>query len=110
MKLTNQKLFTKGWVLHAYCLAFQYYCIGKRVKWPVLTEVFKSLFIIFQNKSKSRSIHMKMSSLKPIYMEILRIETQTEITTFKTVMVTKENNKKSFFGTTYSGVVTDWNV
>lgn len=50
---------------------------------------------------------MKMSSLKPIYMEILRIETQTEITTFKTVMLTKENNKKYFFGTTYSGVVTD---
>ena len=31
---------------------------------------------------------MKMSLLKSIYMEILLIETQTEITTFKTVMVT----------------------
>ena len=31
---------------------------------------------------------MKMSLLKSIYMESLLIETQTEITTFKTVMVT----------------------
>ena len=83
-------------MLHAYCLAFQYYFIGKRVQWPVLTEVFKSLFVIFQNKSKSRSIHMKMSSLKSIYMEILLIETQTEITTFKTVMVTKKNARNTF--------------
>ena len=65
---------------------------------------------------------MKMSLLKSIYMEILLIETQTEITTFKTVMVTgwcqvttysKKNKKKYLFGATYSGVVvvlTDWNV
>lgn len=48
---------------------------------------------------------MKMSLLKSIYIEILLIETQTEITTFKTVMVKKKNKKKYFFGTTYSGVV-----
>jgi len=39
---------------------------------------------------------MKMSSLKSIYMEILLIETQTEITTFKTVMVTKKNARNTF--------------
>ena len=57
---------------------------------------------------------MKMSLLKSIYMEILLIKTQTEITTFKTVMVTgwcqvttfsKKNKKKYLFGATYSGVV-----
>ena len=58
---------------------------------------------------------MKMSLLKSIYMEILLIETQTEITTFKTVMVTgwcqvttcsKKNKKKYLFGATSdSGVV-----
>ena len=58
---------------------------------------------------------MKMSSLKFIYMEILLIETQTEITTFKAVMVTgwcqhddylhEEKQEEILFGTTYSGVV-----
>ena len=48
---------------------------------------------------------MKVSLLKSIYMEILLIETQTEITTFETVMVTKKSQKKYLFGTTYSGVV-----
>ena len=86
-------------------IASPFNCIGKRVKWSVLTEFFKRLFVIFRNKSKSRSIHMKMSLLKSIYIEILLIETQTEITTFKTVMVKKKNKKKYFFGTTYSGVV-----
>ena len=56
---------------------------------------------------------MKMSLLKSIYMEILLIETQTEITTFKTVMVTgwcqvttfsKKNKKKYLFGATCSVV------
>ena len=47
---------------------------------------------------------MKVSLLKSIYMEILLIETQTEITTFKTVMVTKKSKKKYLFGTTCSGV------